>query len=326
MPRGLLHWKVELAGFDTAEDVGPGPFWPATFRFTLIRTGSAPPGMVRISSGDRPFQIFIPGLDHLPPVTLPDYWIDRHEVTNREFKRFVEDGGYRRPELWTEPFVKDGRTLAVAQATALFVDTTGRPGPATWEQGTYADGQDDLPVTGVSWYEAAAFARWAGKSLPTIYHWSRAANQRLSGEVVPAGNFGGKGLRPAGRGGVTRGGTTEMAGNAKEWCWNASGTKRYILGGAWNEPVYMFTDADAQSAFARLSTYGFRCIRVDRAEDLRAGLTGEAALPSRDLRNVPPVGDAVFTAWRSMYSLITPTSRRRSKASTNLRRTGASRR
>ena len=105
---------------------------------------------------------------------------------------------------------------------------------------------------GVSWYEAAAYARWAGKSLPTIYHWSRAADQRLSGDVVPASNFGGKALLPVGAaGGITRGGTRDMAGNVKEWCLNAAGGERYILGGAWNEPVYMFTDADAQSPFAR---------------------------------------------------------------------------
>ena len=93
-----------------------------------------------------------------------------------------------------------------------------------------------------------------------------------------------------------------MAGNVKEWCWNNSAAKRYILGGAWNEPVYMFTDADAQLPFSRSPTYGFRCIKTDRAEDLYAGVTGEAAAPSRDLRNVPPVSDAVFRAWQSMYS------------------------
>ena len=67
---------------------------------------------------------------------------------------------------------------------------------------------------------------------------------------MPASNFRGTSL-PVGRGGLTRAGTVDMAGNAKEWCWNASGEKRYLLGGAWNEPVYMFTDADAQSPFAR---------------------------------------------------------------------------
>ena len=302
VPRGLHHWKAELNGFEIAEDVGPGPFWPPTFNFKLMPKGHAPAGMVRVSSSGEPFQLFIPGLDHWRPVSLPDYWIDRRETTNREFLRFVDDGGYRRAELWREPFVKDGRPIAFQSAMALLVDTTGKPGPATWEQGKYPAGQDDYPVTGVSWYEAAAYARWAGKSLPTIFHWSRAADQRLSGDVVPASNFSGNGPLPAGRVGLTRAGTVDMAGNVKEWCWNSSGEKRYILGGAWNEPVYMFTDADAQSAFARSPTYGFRCIKADRPEDVDAGLTGDAALPSRDLRNVTPVSDAVFGAWRSVYS------------------------
>ena len=302
VPRGLHHWKAELNGFDVAEDVGPGPFWPPLFHFKLLPRGQAPAGMVRLASSGEPFQLFIPGLEHLPPVSLLDYWIDQREVTNRDFQRFVHDGGYRRAELWREPFVKDGRPLAFGGAMAFFVDTTGRPGPATWEQGAYPGGQDEYPVMGVSWYEAAAYARWAGKSLPTIYHWSRAADQRLSANVVPASNFSGKGPLPAGRSGLTRAGTTDMAGNVKEWCWNSSGAKRYILGGAWDEPVYMFTDADAQSPFTRGSTYGFRCIKTDRPEDLHAGVTGDATVPSRDFRNVRPVSDAVFSAWRSMYS------------------------
>ncbi len=303
VPRGLLQWKAELAEFDVAEDVRSLPLGSPRITFRLVRAGTAPPGMVRIVSSDQAFQLFIPGLDHLPPVNLPDYWIDRHEVTNRDFKRFVDAGGYTRADLWQQPFVKDGRSIAFAEAMALLVDSTGRPGPATWEQGAHPVGQDDYPVGGVSWYEARAFARWAGKSLPTIYHWSRAADQRLSGDVVPASNLGGKELLPVGRaGGVTRGGTTGMAGNVKEWVSNASGPKRYILGGAWNEPVYMFTDADAQPPLARNAVYGFRCIKADHAEDLHAGLTADVALPSRDLRDVPPVSDAVFHAWQSMYS------------------------
>ena len=111
---------------------------------------------------------------------------------------FVDDNGYRRPELWREPFLKDGRELTFAAAMQHFRDATGRPGPATWEMGGYIAGTDDYPVAGVSWYEAAAYARWAGKSLPTLYHWSRAADPYLSADVVPVSNFSGKSLLPAG--------------------------------------------------------------------------------------------------------------------------------
>jgi formylglycine-generating enzyme required for sulfatase activity/dienelactone hydrolase len=303
IPRGMHQWKAELAGFEVAEDVGPGPFWPPRFTFRLVPAGQAPPGMVRVASSDQPFQIFIPGLDHLPEVALADYWIDRHEVTNREFKRFVDDGGYTRSEFWREPFVKDGKPIAAAVAMAMFVDATGRPGPAPWEQGTYPAGLADHPAGGVSWYEAAAYARWAGKSLPTIYHWSRAADQRLSADVVPASNFGGKEVLPVDRaGGANRAGASGMAGNVKEWVWNAAGARRYILGGGWNEPVYMFTDVDAQSPLSRLPAYGFRCVKIDRPEDLAQNLVADVTVPSRDLRRIVPPSEAVFREWKSIYS------------------------
>ena len=67
------------------------------------------------------------------------------------------------------------RQVPFDEAMALFRDSTGRPGPATWEAGSYPEGEDEFPVTGVSWYEAAAYAAFAGKSLPTIYHWSLVA-------------------------------------------------------------------------------------------------------------------------------------------------------
>ena len=303
VPRGLMQWKVEKAGYAVTQDVGPDPFRQNNIHFKLVPAERAVPGMVRVTASAAPFNLSIPGLDHLAPVALNDYWIDRTEVTNREFKKFMDDGGYRRKEMWREPFVKDGRTLSFEEAMALFRDATGQPGPATWELGAYPAGQDEFPVAGVSWFEAAAYARWAGKSLPTIYHWSRAADQRLSGEVVPASNFKGRGLLPAGSsGGQTRAGTLDMAGNVKEWCANKSGTKRYILGGAFDEPPYMFNDPDAQSPFARQPTFGFRCIKVDRPADLAGAVSEVIEWAARDVRSTKPVPEPVFQAWRSLYS------------------------
>ena len=57
---------------------------------------------------------------------------------------------------------------------AELVDGTGRPGPATWQGGDSPEGQDDYPVSGVSWYEVAAYAEFAHKSLPTGNHWGMA--------------------------------------------------------------------------------------------------------------------------------------------------------
>ena len=50
-------------------------------------------------------------------------------------------------------------------------DLTGRPGPAGWQLGTFPEGAQNLPVAGVSWYEAAAYANFVGKSLPTVQEW-----------------------------------------------------------------------------------------------------------------------------------------------------------
>ena len=302
VPRSVLHFKATMAGHQTAEDVGPSQFArEANIHLTLVAASQAPPGMVRITTPNQMSRLRISGLEHVPAVRLPDYWIDRLEVTNRAFKRFVDDNGYRRPELWREPFLKDGQELTFAAAMQHFRDATGRPGPATWEMGGYIAGTDDHPVAGVSWYEAAAYARWAGKSLPTLYHWSGAADPYLSADVVPVSNFGGKGLRSAGAaGGITRGGTVDMAGNVKEWCLTAAGTGRYIAGGAWDEPAYTFNGPEAQTPFARHATHGFRCIKVDRPDDLSAELTARIDLPSRDLRKARPVSEPVVEGWRRL--------------------------
>ena len=81
---------------------------------------------------------------------------------------------------------------------AFFRDSTGRPGPATWEVGTYPDGQADHPVGGVSWFEAVAYARFAGKELPTVHHWM----QGRGGELLrrhPAPQQLRRQLRPGGQ-------------------------------------------------------------------------------------------------------------------------------
>jgi formylglycine-generating enzyme required for sulfatase activity len=208
-------------------------------RIKLYPRGELPSGMVYVPGGS--YQLNISRLEHVLPLELHDYLIDRYEVTNRQYKEFVTAGGYRDRTYWREPLVSDGHAVPWHEAVARFVDRTGRPGPATWEAGDYLEGQDEYPVGGLSWYEAAAYARFAGKSLPSVYHWGRAAGSAAASWIVPRSNFAGQGPARIGtHTGMSQFGAYDMAGNVREWCLNRSEDQRYILGGSWNDATYLF--------------------------------------------------------------------------------------
>ncbi len=79
-----------------------------------------------------------------------------------------------------------------------FRDKTGRGAPSTWELGNYPEGRAEFPVTGVSWYEAAAYAEFAKKSLPTVHQWQNAALRWFTSDIATLSNFSGHGLSPVG--------------------------------------------------------------------------------------------------------------------------------
>jgi eukaryotic-like serine/threonine-protein kinase len=234
-PVQFLRWQIRKEGFETV-DAAQWTGWLSNknpeLNFTLFEKGKAPNGMVWVPGGT--FSIWIPGLDNAPEVHLDSYWIDKFEVTNRDFKKFVDAGGYATQRYWKHKFLKNGKELSWQETVALFRDKTGRPGPSTWELSNYLEGQADYPVTGVSWYEAAAYAEFAGKSLPTVYHWDEAAGTNSASEIAPISNFSIKGLAAVGSyGGLGPHGTYDMAGNAKEWCWNSSGKEDVVLEQQW---------------------------------------------------------------------------------------------
>jgi formylglycine-generating enzyme required for sulfatase activity/predicted Ser/Thr protein kinase len=290
LPLAYYRWKIELKGYQTVEAASH----PAPLAIRLDPEKTVPAGMVRIPGGSFT-------LRSLDPVTLDDFWMDRYEVTNREFKVFVDAGGYAKREYWKPPFVVAGRLIPFEEAVSKLRDATGRPGPATWELGAYPEGRADHPVEGVSWYEAAAYAEFAGKSLPTIYHWYRAAGLNIFSEILSLSNFAGKGAAPVGTyRGLGPFGTYDMAGNVKEWCWNESGSRRFLLGGSSTEVTYMFQEADAQDPFLRSPGYGFRCARLPAPPS--DALLAPVERLSRDLTKEKPASDEAFRLYKSLYA------------------------
>lgn len=297
VPSGLYQWRIVLPGFDPVSFLD---HLPAEEEVTLSRNAGTPTEMVHVPGGT--VRLGSPLRFASLPATLDDYLIDEHEVTNEEYKRFVDSGAYGKPAFWKQPFIEDGRRVAWENAIARFRDSTGRPGPATWEAGSFLAGQEKHPVSGVSWYEAVAYAEFSGKSLPSAYHWTWAAQIGCASEIVPGSNFRKVGTQPVGRTGTSSGfGTTDMAGNVKEWCWNEGGAgTRLILGGGFADPPYMFPQTDAQSPWRRDPQFGFRCVKLLSPAKPETGAKLERV--ARDPIRERPVSSAAFSAFKSLYS------------------------
>ena len=242
-------------------------------------------------------------------VGLPPFAIDRYEVTNRRFKEFIDAGGYTNRELWKHAMVSDGRALSWEEAMVLFRDSSGRPGPSTWELGDFPTALADHPVTGVSWYEAAAYAEFRRASLPTIYHWARAAlaytrPAPIRGLIIQASNFAGQGPVAVGStGALGPFGAYDMAGNVREWCFNESGSHRWILGGAWNDHDYMSVMPYALPPLDRSAMNGFRLVRYVDASQV-AELSKPLEVFRQDYRAVKPVADDIYEVFKRQLAYV----------------------
>ena len=299
-PRGSSVLRLEKEGFEQSVTLVSDMESP-DIRISLDPAGTVPPGMIHVPGGK--YSLSIPGLEQIESADVSDYFIDRYEVTNRQYKEFVDAGGYVNRQFWKQPFRGEKGGLTWEEAMAQFHDMTGRPGPATWEVGSCPEGQADHPVSGVSWYEAVAYAEYAGKCLPTVYHWNVAAGTEYSSDIVSHSNFARKGTAAVGTySGISKFDASDMAGNVREWCWNATEGRRYILGGGWNDQPYTFNDAYAQDPLDRSATNGFRCIKYSDGKEHRQALEAPINVPVRNLMNEKPVSDETFRYFRSLYS------------------------
>jgi len=299
-PKGLSRVRFELPGYLPRETANYPSRFARAAPFVLDTPESMPEGMIRVSGETA--TIFAPGLEQLKALELGDFFMDMHEVTNRQYKEFVDAGGYADPTCWRHPFVHEGQALSFEQAMSEFVDKTGRAGPSGWEVGSYSEGEENFPVGGISWYEADAYACFVGKALPSVYHWYMAADPFSSNHVVPLSNFDRKGSASVGQyKGMTRDGVYDMAGNVREWTGNPDGEAHYILGGGWSDPAYAFNDAVSSPNFDRSPENGVRLVSYPDATNV-AEANRELEKAFRDYYAETPVSDEVFDVYRQMYA------------------------
>jgi hypothetical protein len=315
-PLGYSGFRLQAPGFELREFAMSVSEWGWDNDniggvTALERLGAAPEGMVRIETPANGANFNMESIEFLDLASkgrIGTFFVDMHEVTNREYKRFVDAGGYQRQEYWTEPFERDGKILGWEEAMASFRDATGRPGPAGWQVGAYEPGTDEFPVTGVSWYEAAAYATFAGKRLPSVYHFALASARVVGGDFLPGSNFSGK-LAPVGsyRGSLNYWGLYDVAGNAREWCWNAVGRERFALGGAADGPAYMFWElaVNLRSPFDRNAMTGFRCIKPVGPDQQDAQLDRPVERkPVTDWAKVEGFSEDAWKTWQGLFSYV----------------------
>ena len=204
-------------------------------------------------------------------VRLDAYWIDCYEVTNRLYKRFVDATGHRAPFVeaeWAEPY--------------------------NWINTDYPPGTGEYPVVLVSWEDAAAYAAWAGKRLPTEAEWEKAARGGRVKQQYPFGDaidekhanyftsiITTNRLKPVGSFPPNPYGLYDMSGNVWEWCGDwylqtyyrgspdanpqgpSEGLYRVFRGGSWiNRAEQLRCSERARNVPSHQShIIGFRCAR-----------------------------------------------------------------
>jgi len=203
-------------------------------------------------------------------INLPAFSIDKYEVTNKRYKRFIDATGYKVP--WSQE-----------PAVAAYI--------WDWQKRMHPEGKGDDPVVLVNWEDAKSFCAWAGKRLPTEAEWEKAA-RGAKGKPYPWGNDWANGkantsesavkqTAPAGsfKEDVSEYSVNDLAGNVSEWVeeWFAPypgnpmtsyeerNKYRVLRGGSWDYAHSIANGYHRQYALpqSQMTAIGFRCVKAD---------------------------------------------------------------
>ena len=192
---------------------------------------------------------------------------------------------------WTDDFFMDVHEVTVGQFKAFLKSSGYKPDQAiNWNKVYEASPDDRHPMIYVNWYDATAYAKWAGKRLPTENEWEFAARGGLAGKRFPWGDeelddemiytmprkhahFDGKGRQdkwgentaPVGSFTPNGYGLYDMAGNVYEWCqgwYNTDQRFKVLRGGSWTNLICALRVATRpySNPYGRSDNSGFRCV------------------------------------------------------------------
>ena len=235
---------------------------------------------------------------------IPAFGVSKTEVSNQQFKTFINSGGYQNPMYWDFPTKINGRQYSFEEGMSLFTDKYGKPGPNNWSYGEYPDGEGEFPVNGISWFEARAYAKYKSLDLPNVYQWLDAA--LLSGFTsklpeLKNSNYNSTKLKNVNFQSENLNLLPNIAGNIREWVINPHGNnRRAILGGAFNTNEYTFNSFYSLNPLDRSIQNGLRLVKNFGVETEEQNNYNISHI-KRNFDDETDVSDEVFEVYKSQF-------------------------